>query len=63
MVPAKHIVSLAHVEMFKTSQACAELVGFIDALAQAVKSSKMTECQISDVIISPIHKFVASETY
>lgn len=43
--------------MFKTSAGCGELVGFIDALAQAVKSSKMTETQMSDRL-RPIHDYL-----
>jgi hypothetical protein len=37
------------VEQFKVSNGCKELVGFINALAESVKNSKMTETQLTDV--------------
>lgn len=61
MVPAKNIVTLQHVEQFKTSQGCKELVGFINALSESIKNSKMTETTLTDVSES-INQFTTTET-
>ena len=40
---------MQHVEQFKTSNGCKELVGFINALTESAKNSKMTETPLTDV--------------
>ena len=48
-IPAKHIVAPHHVEQWNKSQGCAELSGFINALADSVRSSKMSETEMNAV--------------
>ena len=47
--PDKTLVTPAHVEEFKESQGCKELIGFITALVGACKTSKMTATPLTEV--------------
>lgn len=49
VTPVKNLVTVPHIELFKSSNGCKELVGFINALTESVKNSKMTETQLTDV--------------
>lgn len=48
-VPVKRIDDPVTLEMFKNSNACKELLGFIGGLAQAATKSRMTETPLADV--------------
>ena len=50
--PEKTIITPEHVEIFKKSNGCEELLGFITALMTACKTSKMTQTEMTEVSIS-----------
>ena len=58
--PDKTIITPDHVEQFKTSTGCTELVGFITALMNACKSTRMTATPLTEVsVLSRHHAFCA----
>ena len=50
--PEKTIITPDHVELFKKSSGCEELLGFITALMTACKTSKMTQTEMTEVSVS-----------
>lgn len=50
-VPDKTLVTVAHVEQFKASTGSTELVGFITALVEGVKSTRMTATPLTENLI------------
>jgi len=52
-VPKKNLVTIPHVAMFKESEGAKDLLGFINALGDSVKQSRMTETKLTEVIPQP----------
>mmetsp|Transcript_295 Transcript_295/g.356 ORF Transcript_295/g.356 Transcript_295/m.356 type:complete len:236 (-) Transcript_295:382-1089(-) len=55
--PDKTIITPEHVEMFKASVGCTELVGFITALVNACKSTRMTATPLTENL-TPLHNLL-----
>ena len=54
-VPDKTLITVGHVEEFKTSSGCTELMGFITALVTECKTSQMSTTPLTEVSsISPL---------
>ena len=47
--PEKTLVTVEHVEEFKSSPGCAEIIGFIAALQNGCKTSQMTTTPLTEV--------------
>ena len=47
--PDKTLVTVEHVEEFKNSAGCQELLGFITALTNACKTTQMTRIPLTEV--------------
>ncbi len=47
--PDKTIVTVEHVNQFKTSEGCTELIGFITALTNGCKTSQMSTTPLTQV--------------
>ena len=61
--PDKTLVTVEHVEEFKNSSGCQELVGFITALSNACKSTKMTATPLTEVSKSCQHEHVHDQNF
>ncbi len=48
-VPKKNLATIAHVAIFKESEGAKDLIGFINALGDSVKQSRMTETKLTEV--------------
>ena len=60
--PDKTLVTVEHVEEFKNSSGCQELIGFITALSNACKTTKMTTTPLTEVSKSRQHEHVHDQT-
>lgn len=49
--PEKTLVTVEHVEEFKNSTGCQELMGFIAALTNACKTTQMSRTPLTDVSV------------
>lgn len=48
-VPKKNLATIPHVAIFKESEGAKDLIGFINALGDSVKQSRMTETKLTEV--------------
>lgn len=51
VTPTKRIESPQHVKIFGESTACRELLAFLEALARAVRGTRMTDTDVTEVSI------------
>lgn len=59
-VPMKNLATIPHVAMFKESEGAKDLIGFINALGDSVKQSRMKETQLTEVSSSHSHTYLAT---